>query len=316
MTKETVESTPPLTGEDALSECIRLWRLNDTFKGQIADHGRTSSGSSLRTMDDESCDYFISHSGCGAAICGNGQQRAFLQFMPKGTALLYMREQALTADKELLPHDWSNVAKSRVAEFRRTKNGRAIYDNAPEEAKLFYQRSLGGSEYGEEPVYDHYRIMDNASWDYIIAHAETKHLKSDLVDIREHMQGQPDGTNMFWWRGRHRPKNAASFDENHMRKIIEELALAKMGYDDGRRWFDDDNCRDMTIADMRRSGLKALCLDMPKAGYESRDFFFRSPFWDLHYWDESSRRRLVDTAHKMWAEQRANNQKESCHAEQ
>ena len=33
----------------------------------------------------------------------------------------------------------------------------------------------------------------------VIAHAETKHLMSDLADIREHMQGQPDGTNMFWW---------------------------------------------------------------------------------------------------------------------
>ena len=122
------------------------------------------------------------------------------------------------------------------------------------------------------------------------------------ADIREHMQGQPDGTNMFWWRGRHRPKNADSFDENQMRKILEELALAKMGYDGGRRWF-TEQCRDMTLADMRRSGLKALCLDMPKTGYGSGNFFFRGPFWDLHYWDESSRKRLVDAAHAMWAEE-------------
>ena len=26
-----------LKGRDALDECIRLWRLNDTFKGRIVD---------------------------------------------------------------------------------------------------------------------------------------------------------------------------------------------------------------------------------------------------------------------------------------
>ena len=39
------------------------------------------------------------------------------------------------------------------------EHGRAIYDNAPEGAKLFYQRGLGGSEYSEKTVYDHYRTM-------------------------------------------------------------------------------------------------------------------------------------------------------------
>ena len=290
-------------GKEALDECIRMWRLNDTLNGTAVNHGRVlSPDGKMCLMDDESWDYFISNAGCGLSICGYGQQRAFLQFMPKGTAWLYMREPSIIAAKGLLPHGWSDVAKSRVAEFRRTERGRAIYDNAPEGARLFYQRSLGGSEYSEKTIYDHYRIMDDASWDYIIAHAETKHLKSDLVDIREHMQGQPDGTNMFWWRGRHRPKNADSFDENQMRKILEELALAKMGYDGGRRWF-TEKCRDMTLADIRRSGIKALCLDMPKTGYGSGNFFFRGPFWDLHYWDESSRKRLVDAVHAMWAEE-------------
>lgn len=271
-------------GRDAFDECIRLWRLNDTFQGRVVDHGRTfAPDDSFRTMDDESWDYFISQSGCGAAICGYGQRRAFIQFMPKGTAWLYGR---------------GDVPKAREAEFRRTKQGRAIYDNAPEMAKRFYRRGPG---YGEKPIYDLYRIMDDASWDYIIAHAETEQLKADLADIREHMQGQPKGTNMFWWRGRHRPMNKDSFDKTKMRKIVEELALAKMGYDGGRRWF-AEGCRDMTLADMRWSGLKALCLDMPKTGHGSNNFFFRGPFWDLHYWDEASRRRLVDTAHAMWAE--------------
>ena len=273
-----------LKGKDALNECIRLWRLNDTFKGLIVDRGRVSSSSILRTADDEALDYFVSHSGCGAAICGNGQQRAYFQFMPKGTPWFY---------------GMGDVPQARETEFRRTEHGRAIYDNAPEGAKRFYRRGPG---YGEKPVYDLYRIMDDASWDYIIAHAETKHLKADLADIREHMHGQPDGTNMFWWRGRHRLKNAVSFDEKQMRAILEEFALAKMGYDGGRKWFDEDKHRDMTLADMRRSGLKALCLDMPKTGYGSGNFFFRGPFWDLHYWDESSRKRLIDTVHAMWAE--------------
>ena len=272
-----------LKGRDALDECIRLWRLNNTFKGRIVAHGRVSSGSSLRTMDDEAWDYFVSHSGCGAAICGNGQQRAYFQFMPRGTAWLYGR---------------GDVPKVREKEFRRTEHGRAIYDNAPEGAKRFYRR---GPSYSEKPIYDLYRTMDDASWDYIIAHAETEHLKSDLADIRAHIQGQPKGTNMFWWRGRHRPKNANSFDENQMRNILEELALAKMGYDDGRRWF-TEKCRNMTLADMRRSGLKAFAMDLPLKGCGSNDFFFRGPFWDLHYWDESSRKRFIKTVHEMYNE--------------
>ena len=274
-----------LKGRDALDECIRLWRLNDTFKGRIVDHGRVSSGSSLRTMDDETCDYFVSHSGCGAAICGNGQQRAYFQFMPRRTAWLYGR---------------GDVPKARETEFRRTKHGRAIYDNAPEGAKRFYRREPG---YGEKPIYDLYRTLDNTSWNWIISHAETEHLEADLADIRAHMQGQPKGTNMFWWRGRYRPKVKDSFGKAKMRKIVEELALAKMGYGGGRMWFSEEKCRDMTLADMRRSGLKALCLDMPKIGYRSDNFFFSGPFWDLHYWDESSRKQLVDAAHAMWAEE-------------
>ena len=290
-------------GKEALNECIRMWQLNDTFRGTVIDHGRVlAPDGKMSILDDESWDYFISRAGCGAAICGYGQQRAFIQFMPKGTRWLYIREPSIIAAKKALPWTMTNVAKSRVAEFRRTEHGRAIYDNAPDGAQLFYQRSLGGSEYGEKTIYDHYRSMSDSAWAYIIAHAETKHLKSDLADIREHMQGQPNGTNMFWWRGRHRPKNGDSFNENQMRKILEELALAKMGYDGGRRWFDEDKCSNMTLADMRRSGLKALCLDMPKTGYGSGNFFFRGPFWDLHYWDESSRKRLVDTVHAMWAE--------------
>lgn len=172
--------------------------------------------------------------------------------------------------------------------------------SAPKGAKLFYQRGLNGIEYGEKPVYDHYRMMDDVSWDYIIAHAETTPLKADLADIREHMQGQPEGTNMFWWRGRHRPMHAVSFDEAKMREIAAELALAKMGYDDGRMWYTDE-CRDMTLEAMRLSGLKALYIDLPKEGHGSANFFFRGPFLDLHYWDESSRGRFVDVVHKMWA---------------
>lgn len=104
---------------------------------------------------------------------------------------------------------------------------------------------------------------------------------------------------MFWWRGRHRPMNADSFDEAKMREIAAELALAKIGYDDGRMWYTDECCN-MTLAAMRTSGLKALYLDLPKEGYGSDNFFFRGPFWDLHYWYESSRKRFVDVVHKMW----------------
>ena len=275
-----------MKGKDALNECIRLWRLNDTFKGLIVDRGRVSSSSILRTADDEALDYFVSHSGCGAAICGNGQQRAYFQFMPKGTPWLY---------------GMGDVPKARETEFRRTEHGRAIYDNAPDGAKRFYRRGPG---YGEKPVYDLYRTLDDTSWYYIIAHAETEHLKADLGDIRAHMQEQPKGTNMFWWRGRHRPKNKDSFNKVKMRKIAEELALAKMGYGDGRMWFTEEKCHDMTLAEMRRSGLKALSMDLPEKGYESNNFFFRGPFWDLHYWDESSRKRFIKTVHEMWEEER------------
>ena len=274
-----------LKGRDALDECIRLWRLNDTFKGRIVEHDRIlMPDDSFRTMDDESWDYFVSHSGCGAAICGNGQLRAYFQFMPKGTAWMYGR---------------GEVSEAREIEFRRTEHGRAIYDNAPAGAKRFFRR---GPHYGEKPIYDLYRTMDDASWDYIITHAETVHLKDDLADIREHMQGQPKGTNMFWWRGRHRPKNKDSFDKAMMRKIAEELALAKIGYGGDRKWFTEEKCRDMTLADMRRSGLKALVMDLPKEGNGSNDFFFRGLFWDMHYWDESSCKRLVKTVHDMYSE--------------
>lgn len=274
-----------LKGRDALDECIRLWKLNDTFKGGIVEHGRTSMpDDTFRTMDDESWDYFVSHGGCGAAICGNGRQRAYFQFMPKGTAWMYGR---------------GDVPEARETELRRTEYGRTIYDNAPEGAKRFYRRGPG---YSEKPIYDLYRTMDDASWDYIIAHAETVHLKDDLADIREHMQGQPKGTNMFWWRGRHRPKNKDSFDKAMMRKIAEELALAKMGYGDGRMWFTEEECHGMTLAEMRRSGLKALAMDLPKDGNGGNDIFFRGLFWDMHYWDESSRKRFIKTIHEMYNE--------------
>ncbi len=275
-----------LKGRDALDECIRLWKLNNTFKGRIVDHGRVSSGSTLRTMDDEAWDHFVSHSGCGAAICGNVQQRAYFQFMPRGTAWLYGR---------------GDVSTVRETEFRRSEHGRAIYDNAPEGAKRFYRRGPG---YSEKSVYDLYRTMGDDSWNYIIAHAETEHLKADLADIRAHMQGQPKGTNMFWWRGRCRPKDKDSFNKAKMRKMVKELALAKMGYGGGRMWFSEEKCRDMTLADMRLSGLKALAMDLPMKGYGSNDFFFRGPFWDLHYWDETSRKLFIKTVHEMWEEEK------------
>ena len=132
--------------------------------------------------------------------------------------------------------------------------------------------------------------------------SETEHRKTDLADIRAHMQGQHKGTNMFWWRGRYRPKNKDSFDKTKMRKIAEELALAKMGYGDGHMWFTEEDCRDMTLAEMRRSGLKALAMDLPMKEYGSNAFFFRGPFWDLHYWDESSCNRLIKTVHEMYNE--------------
>ena len=281
------KSTMRLKGKDALNECIRLWRLNNTFKGRIVEQERILiPADSFRAMDDESWDYFVASSGCGAAICGNGQQRAYFQFMPRGTAWAYGR---------------GDVSKAREKEFHRTKRGRAIYDNAPEGAKQFYRRGPG---YGEAPIYDLYRTLDNASWDWIIAHAETEHLKTDLADIRAHMQGQPKGTNMFWWRGRYRPKDKDSFNKAKMRKIAEELAIAKMGYGGGRMWFKAEKCRNMTLAEMRRSGLKALAMDLPEKGYESNNFFFRGLFWDLHYWDESSRERLIETVHEIREEEK------------
>ena len=115
------KSKTNLKGRDALDECIRLWRINQTFQGRIVEHDRILiPDDSFRTMDDEAWDHFVSHSGCGAAICGNGLQRAYFQFMPRGTAWLYGR---------------GDVQETRETEFRRTEHGRAIYDNAPEGAK-------------------------------------------------------------------------------------------------------------------------------------------------------------------------------------
>ena len=174
-----------IRGVEALEECVKIWRLNRTSP-VIRRQGPDGCS---RTMGDEEWDYFISTRGSGAAICGYGQQRAYIQFMPKGTAWAYKLDKTLAAAKRSLPKDMTDVARSRVAEFRRTKHGRAIYDNAPDGAKLFYQRGLDGNEYSEEPIYSHYRTMDDASWNYIIAHAETPPLKTDLADIRQHMQG-------------------------------------------------------------------------------------------------------------------------------
>ena len=93
--------------------------------------------------------------------------------------------------------------------------------SAPKGAKLFYQRGLNGIEYGEKPVYDHYRMMDDVSWDYIIAHAQTIPLRADLAAIREHMHGQPEGTNMFWWRGRYRPMNEVKRAQGPLHRFAE-----------------------------------------------------------------------------------------------
>ena len=106
-----------LKGKDALNECILPWRLNDTFKGRIVEHDRIHiPDDSFRTMDDEAWDYFVSHSGCGAAICGYGHQQAYLQFMPRGMTWLFGR---------------GDVPTVRETEFRRMEHGRTIYDNAP-----------------------------------------------------------------------------------------------------------------------------------------------------------------------------------------
>lgn len=136
-----------IKGVEALEECIKMWRLNRTSPAQRRKRGRIQEPpGGFCSMDDETWDHVISTRGCGAAICGYGQQRAYVQFMPKGTKWLYMREKELIAAKDSLPNDMTNVAKSRVTEFRRTKRGRAIYDSAPKGAKLFYQRGLNGIE--------------------------------------------------------------------------------------------------------------------------------------------------------------------------
>lgn len=141
---------------------------------------------------DRAWDRVLGDAGCFASALGRASARFFLQFMPPGTKWAYWtRPQSGIAGGHV---------RLRVGEFRRTARGRAVYDAAPEDAKRFYSRCVGNATLLDpRQVYDLYRTMDDASWDYILAHAWTPAQRKDLSDARTHMQGHPAGTKMFWW---------------------------------------------------------------------------------------------------------------------
>lgn len=283
---------------DELKECVRLWNLNKCTGPSQEKWRVISRGGNALTFDDEDWDSKIANGGSSPCIIGLATQRSYLQFMPSGTDIFYDRDEKLI--REPLPEFLSNapesahwVMKTRIAEFRRTAEGREIYDNAPEGAKRFYARDANTRNH-----YDIYREMDDASWDYVIAHARTEHLKEDLADIREHMQGQSEGTNMFWWRGRFRPKNKDSFDMAKMKEIVSEYSLATIGH--FSEYYAKKN-GDLSLEELRKLGLAVLFrqLNYSCNYYHNRGFFFRGPFWDLHYWDDSSRDRFMGAMREM-----------------
>jgi hypothetical protein len=158
-------------------------------------------GARVQVKGDAFWEKLRGKAGCFASAMSRASARTFLQFMPPGTKWSYWtvpETQREAAKLKGLPTKW---ARLRVAEFRRTAQGRRVYDGAPEGAKQFYQRSISSDHpLMAEPVYDLYRTMDDASWDYILEHARTKTLRQELKETRAHMQGQPEGTKMFWWK--------------------------------------------------------------------------------------------------------------------
>ena len=284
---------------EQLKECVRLWNLNCTTPAQEAQRIISRPNDNSRTRDDESWDCIVAQATCFANALGRGMARVNFQFLPAGTDFRYYCNPELT--REPLPEFLSNMPaashqfmQTRIAGFRSTAHGRELYDNAPEGAKRFYARNTNCRSF-----YDIYREMDDASWDYVIAHAETDHLKEDFADIRKHMQGRDEGTNMFWWRGRHRPKNKDSFDRAKMKEIVDELSLAIIGKDGGEEGF-VERLGGLSREELRKRGLVALA-DLCEC---RRTFFCGKLFWDLHYWDEASRNRFLSVAREMAAEDR------------
>ena len=142
---------------------------------------------------DREWERVLRDAGCFASALGRASARFFLQFMPPGTEWAYWTKP--------LPGIHGSRVRVRVAEFRRTPPGRAVHDAAPRDAKHFYLRCVGNANpLDPRPIYDLYRTMDDASWDYILAHAWTPAQRDELADTRAHMQGRPAGTKMFWWR--------------------------------------------------------------------------------------------------------------------
>lgn len=109
-------------------------------------------------------DKVLRDAGCFASALGRALARFFLQFMPLGTEWAYWTKP--------LSGIHGSRGRVRVAEFRRPPPSRAVYDAAPGATKRFYRRCVGNANpLDPRPIYDLYRTMGDASWDYILAHA-------------------------------------------------------------------------------------------------------------------------------------------------
>lgn len=273
----------------ALAECARMRELNPDRPPTAPENQDETHDTSL---DDEAWDWFISRLHSVVCCCGFGTARAYNQYMPPGTKHNYEFRSDVRAAAKALPGDWSDVARSRVAAIRRSKAGRALYDNAPPGAQLFYRRSPNpAASKSEKYVYASYLDLDAADWDYLVAHAPDDRTRAEWADLRDHLLGQPVGTNPFWWRGRHRPRNVADFDDDRLRRIAREYALALMA--------GSEPLPDTTLDALLVQGLRRLrsALAVPKAA-----FFRKGPFWDTHYWDDETRQRFGETVRRMCRE--------------
>ena len=153
------------------------------------------------TWSDADWEKRLRAAGCFAAALSCASARFYLHHRPPGTKWAYWNAPELVHAAEQEEGVSDRHVRLRLAEFRRTPIGRATYDAAPADAQRFYRREAGdGNPLDSRLIYDLYRTMDDASWDYLLAHAWTPAQRADLADIRAHMQGRPSGTQMFWWK--------------------------------------------------------------------------------------------------------------------
>ena len=141
------------------------------------------------TWSDGKWDKVLRDADCFASALGRASARFFLQFMPPGTKWSYWTDSSLERLAARLEGIPDRHIRLRLAEFRRTPLGRATYDAAPADAQRFYARNAGtGNFLDYRPIYDLYRTMDDASWDYILAHAWTQTQCETFAEIRARAQ--------------------------------------------------------------------------------------------------------------------------------